>query len=228
MLMPLRSWRLRRLPVPGFRVVEILIRRILLPQLRLRGLTPRLFLAMIFFMRRQAWRHVLLSGLALMLNSFIRLQAETVTLTSSADTSLFETTPEGNMGGNPTVAAGTTYADMRSRALYRFDFFEKIPTNATILSVNLTLYVTFAPAGDIDSFFELHRMLKDWIEGNKTGSRGQTAAAGQVTWNAQFAPNVLWDAPGAASGTDFSAPVSAVSEKVVGGPGPYHFNSTRI
>ena len=175
-------------------------------------------------MRWQSWWYLLSFGLTLMFSSFIRLQAETVTLTSSADTSLFETSPDANMGGNSTVAAGTTYQDMRSRALYRFSFAEKIPTNATILSVKLTLYVTLAPAGGVNSFFELHRMLKDWNEGNKTGSRGQTATTGQVTWNAQSFPNVLWDAPGAASGTDFSAPVSAVSEKVRSGSLQFQFN----
>ena len=75
--------------------------------------------------------------------------ADTVTLLPVADTTLFEQTPNNNLGANSTLAAGTTAGvsgpAAASRALLRFDVAASIPTNAYLTSASVTIKVTKAP-----------------------------------------------------------------------------------
>ena len=149
--------------------------------------------------------------------------AATVTLTSVADTSLFETTPDGNLGASD-LASGTTEKGLKSRALIQFDLTGEVPANATITAVTLTMRVTKAPPSGVASTFGLHRVLQDWGEGSKTGTIGDPATAGEATWNARIFPATRWSAPGAAAPADYAAKTSA--SRLVAGVGNSTFAST--
>jgi hypothetical protein len=149
--------------------------------------------------------------------------AATVTLQSAADTSLFETNPDSNLGASD-LAAGTTDKNLKSRALIRFNLTGEVPANATVTSATLGLRVTKEPPSAAASTFGLHRVLQEWGEGTKTGIVGDPASAGEATWKARLFPATLWSAPGAAAPADYIAKASAT--RVVAGLGNYTFAST--
>src|SRR2546427_6017298 len=108
--------------------------------------------------------------------------ADSVTLHPVADTTLYETTPNNNLGANTDFIAGTTAGNAgqpyRNRALLRFDVSGQIPTGAAITSATLTLLVVKTPSVPANSAFNLHRLLVSWGEGSKTGSLGLQATTG--------------------------------------------------
>ena len=121
------------------------------------------------------------------------VRADTVTLRPVADTTLIETAPNNNLGGQPFANSGTTQNFTKNRALFRFDV-SAIPTGAQVDSVSLAFEVTRQPVdGYAPADFGLHRMLVSWGEGAQTtanpGSPGQGAPAspGEATWLARFA-----------------------------------------
>src|ERR1051326_3079342 len=110
--------------------------------------------------------------------------SQIATLHPVADTTLFELTPDNNMGGDVTLASGKTGLATASRALIRFDLAAGVPANASVVSARLTLNVVKSPMlGAVDSDFDLHRMLVPWIEGTGTGLIGSPANPGEPTWN---------------------------------------------
>lgn len=176
-------------------------------------------------MRDMSKRFVLILILAGMIapNSF----GDSVTLTSSADTDLFEPAPDNNTGGNPTFIAGANSGLKLSRGFLRFNLAGQIPANASIQSVSLTLTVTQVPLSPADSTFDLHRVLVDWGEGtgfSNSGDAGRAAVAGEATWNNRFHPSTSWSVVGAAAPGDFSSTVSA--SKFIQDVGSYTFSST--
>jgi hypothetical protein len=62
-------------------------------------------------------------------------RAGTVTNLPAADTTLFETAPDNNLGAG-TLAAGATRGRLRARALLRFDL-SGVPANAVVVSATL-------------------------------------------------------------------------------------------
>ena len=153
--------------------------------------------------------------------------ADSVTLTSTADTHLFEPAPDNNAGGNPTFISGANFSLKRSRGLIKFNPVGQIPANASIQSVALTLTCTQVPFSPTDSIFDLHRLLVAWGEGTGTstsGDAGRAALTGEATWNNRFHPSTAWSTPGAAAPVDFSSTVSA--SKLIQNVGVYTFSST--
>src|SRR3954468_23732058 len=151
--------------------------------------------------------------------------ADSVTLTATADTHLFEPAPDNNAGGNSAFISGANTSLQQSRGLFRFNV-TGIPANATIQAVTVTLRVTQTPFSPNDSTFDLHRLLVDWGEGTGTSANdaGRAALAGEATWNRRFHPSTTWSAVGAAPPVDFSNTVSAAT--FVQDVGTYTFNST--
>jgi hypothetical protein len=152
--------------------------------------------------------------------------ADSVTLTSVADTHLFEPAPDNNAGGNDTFISGSNFTPKRSRALIKFSL-TSIPSNASIQSVTLTLTCTKVPFAPADSIFDLRRLLAAWGEGTGTsasGDAGRAAVAGEATWNNRLHPSTAWTTPGATAPGDFSSTVSA--SKLIQGVGVYTFDST--
>src|SRR5438034_617734 len=159
------------------------------------------------------------------------LPAATMVLTPSADTALLENYPSNNFGGQTWLNAGTTQNYTKNRALMKFNMAGSIPPGAKITAVSLTVQVTHSPVdGDTSSTFELHRVLRDWGEGDKSGqppTLGAPATAGEANWTHRFALTTnAWAEPGGAPGIDYLQASS--SEQFIYGENfsPYTFAST--
>jgi hypothetical protein len=155
--------------------------------------------------------------------------ADTVSLVPVADTALWQENDTNNLGGELSLPAGGNSSANISRALFRFDL-ASIPPSAIITNVTLRLYVTNAPTktNPVNSTFVLHRVLRDWGEGNKkspdVGRNGAQATTGEATWNARFYPATLWSSPGAAAPVDYSS--TQAGTNFVTGLGSYLFGSS--
>ena len=155
------------------------------------------------------------------------LSAATLTLAAVADTSMFESKPDSNLGAT-TLVAGTNQAYSRSRALFRFDL-GALPAAAVITDVQVAIYVTRQPDpdqhnGPVGSDFSLYRMFVSWGEGSGSDTTGSAAMAGDATWNERhFAAN-SWATPGGLSGTDFASSPSATT--AIAGVGGYVWGSS--
>ena len=151
-------------------------------------------------------------------------KAATVSLSPVADTALFQNSPNNNLGSETDFPAGSTGRGSRSRGLIRFDITGQIPADATVTSSTLTLKVVKTPSGAVSSTFGVHRLLKAWTEGTKSGNTGQSATANETTWNNRLAPSTPWSVPGASAPTDYSSTESAALS--IAGIGSYTFSST--
>ena len=162
------------------------------------------------------------------LASALAMATESVALHPVADTTLFESDPNNNLGATPTFVSGTTSGNLgqpfRSRAMMTFDVAGKVPSGATIASAELTLTVVRIPGPAVNSNFDLHRLLEPWGEGNKNSTTGLQATTGESTWISRFFLLPQWAAPGGAPGTDFLTAVSAST--FVQGLGEYTFAAT--
>jgi hypothetical protein len=154
-----------------------------------------------------------------------RLEADVFTnLQPVADTSLFESDPNNNLGAFTNVPVGTTAVGKRSRGVIRFDL-TVIPTNATVVSASMTIQLVKRPATGAASSVGLNRLLVPWGEGHGNGQIGQPAASGEASWTNRMSPLVPWATPGGAVGTDFVAQASG-SIPGVDQLGTYVFAST--
>lgn len=156
--------------------------------------------------------------------SLSHVAAAVIELRPVADTTLHQIAPSQNMGGHPHVAIGSTAKNTAARGLFRFDLSE-VPTGAVVTAVSLRLNLPQLSRPDLaGSAYAVHRMLKSWGEGSKTGNLGAAAGAGEATWLHREFPTT-WESPGGGAGTDFVSTASAV--QVLGpAPGVYTFDST--
>jgi len=156
------------------------------------------------------------------------LQAVSTNLHPVADATLFEASPDNNLGDSGSFMAGLRPRGGRSRGLLRFDLSGSVPANATITSATLSLTVVKTPGGQANSNFELHKMLQSWgQEGNKSSSGGGSPASpGEVTWNSRSSSLTSWTTPGGAPGTDFASAASA--SQFVAGDATYSFSSAAL
>lgn len=145
------------------------------------------------------------------------LHADSVTLQSTADTTLIETAPDNNLGGADFFNAGTAGVNgRRNRALIFFDLSGAVPAGSLITDVSLTLEVVRQPATDLEhSLFSLRRVFQPWEEGVQVPEAGPglgaPAAVGETTWHDRFAPAVSWSQPGGLAGVDFSTTQSGLA-----------------
>lgn len=161
------------------------------------------------------------------------VRTETVTLRPVADTTLFESAPNDNMGGWTHFVSGTTgsQADRtRNRGLLRFGVATALPVGVRITNAQLTLEVVRIPGGaggggQVASTFSLHRVLQPWGEGDKLGDRGFPADPGEATWNHRFAFDQSWANPGGQAATDFTEIPSAMTP--ISGKARYVFGPTQ-
>ena len=156
--------------------------------------------------RRHCLAWLSLASLSLVGRSF----GDSITFRPSADTSLFATFSDNNLGSNLNLVSGANGSGFAGRALIRFDLGNQIPSNAVIQSVALTVNVVIVPGdGGVASVFDLRRVLVDWGEGIGTGNAGSPANDGEATWNNRFHPSTAWSVPGGAVTNDFSETLSA-------------------
>jgi hypothetical protein len=161
--------------------------------------------------------------LSLLLAFVTHAHSATVTLEPSADTALYEGAPSNNLGGSTNLISGTTGQNNFSRALLKFAVASQIPSNSILTSARLVLRVVQLPASPVDSNFDLHQLLFDWGEGEKTGDFGSTASAGEATWTDRFFSQAAWTAPGASDTGDYLETSSAST--FIGGLGNYEFTN---
>jgi hypothetical protein len=154
-----------------------------------------------------------------------------ITLNPVADTTLSETVPNNNNGGQTFFNAGTTQNGPRTRGLLMFDF-GSIPAGSLITSAELVVEAVGQPSDGFDTdTFGLSRVLKAWGEGNKTAAnpnapgQGAAASVGEATWNQRLNGVAAWGAPGGLAAVDYSTTVSA--EQIIYTSGnAYTFGST--
>jgi hypothetical protein len=147
----------------------------------------------------------------------IQARAEFIDLKPVADTTIHEINPNNNIGSQPYVSIGATARETKARGLFKFDLSEKIPTEATITNVSLTFTLIVPERLETLSVdYELHRVLRSWGEGNKSGPLGSLASDGEATWNCSSQPTT-WTIPGMENGIDF---VAEASSKALIGPAP--------
>ena len=162
------------------------------------------------------------------------LPGAVVILTPVADTTLIQTTPDNNMGGQPFFNAGTTQNLTKNRGLFRFDLAGQIPARARIKRVAVQLSVTRQPSdGFAPSAFGLHRLLQPWGEGDKTQADprspglGVAATTNEATWNHRLALTTnTWTLPGGTAAADYAAAPSAMQVIYDMGNSPYLFGPT--
>ena len=156
--------------------------------------------------------------------------AELVELNPVADTFIAEYFPDKNFGGMTFFNGGTTQNYTTNRGLMKFNLASVIPGGSKILSVSLTTEVTGQPDEPWNSaLFGLHRMLRDWGEGDNTSSLPRNAAAAgtnEACWTHRFTfTPETWGQPGGQSGLDYFAGASALTWVYQAGE-PYTFDST--
>ena len=154
-----------------------------------------------------------------------------------ADTTLSQNYPSNNFGGLGFANSGTTQNLTRNRALFKFDIAGSIPTGSKIITASLVLSVTRTPAdGFTFSDFGLHRVLRDWGEGNKitpptsqNAGTGALATTNEATWFYRFAFTTnTWAASGAAATNDY-VPATSSSQTIYGlSDSPYTFVTTSL
>ncbi len=143
------------------------------------------------------------------------LMADSITMKPVADTTLIQLVPDNNMGAHPFFNAGSTLHGSKNRGLLRFDLASNIPKGSRITSALLTLEVVGIPIDEpAGANFRLHRMLRNWGEGEKVSSsspgRGELATVGEATWNHRFALTTNnWSTPGGETGADYVSPFTS-------------------
>lgn len=168
-----------------------------------------------------------LAVLAMGVSALATGASNSVTLVPTADTSLFENSPDNNLGALTDIPAGmTARSGKRGRCLFKFDIAANLPPAAVVTSAALTLHVSNEPLTPVNSTFLLHRVLRPWGEGhgNDGSTQGAPAVQGDATWNARLYPSPLWSQPGGAAPVDF-APLTSASTPIQG-VGNYTFHSS--
>jgi len=145
----------------------------------------------------------------------------TVELLPSQDNTLYQSnTGHLSNGSGWHLFAGLTAADLKRRALLRFDVAASVPAGATILSAELRLYMSKSSL-TLPKDVKLHRVLASWGEGASDAIEeegvGALAAPGDATWLHRFHSSSLWSQAG---GDVVSAPSATLP---VGGVAFYTF-----
>ncbi len=156
---------------------------------------------------------------------------ESTNLNPIADTCIAQSFPDKNFGATWFFTAGTTQNYTTNRGLMKFDLTSAIPAGSKILSVLLTVEVTGQPDEPWNtSHFGLHRMLRDWGEGDNfaPSKLGQAAPAGtnEANYTHRFAfTSETWGQPGGQAGLDYVPSPSSTTFIYQAGD-PYTFDST--
>ena len=131
---------------------------------------------------------------------------------------------DNNAGAETAVTAGqvgSSGVNTIRRGLIAFDIAGTIPAGSVILTATFDLDVVKSPSvGAVNSNFALHQVTTEWLEGTKSGTSGNPATAGEVTWNSAKHLTTTWTT----AGGDFV--VMPSGDTAVTGNGTYTWNST--
>src|SRR4051794_385123 len=151
-----------------------------------------------------------------------------VTITPSADNTLFQDQTSNSNGIGPFLFAGETVRGFGARrALVKFDVAASVPAGARIDSVTLKLHVAKDLAGS-SADFGAYLVQANWGEGTSNSGTskpgdGAPATTNDATWNDRFFPANAWASPGG----DFNGAASATTT-LANGPGFYQWSSAQL
>jgi len=149
---------------------------------------------------------------------------ETITLSPSADTGLFEFAPDNNLGNTNALQIGTNGQGTYGRGLFKFDVAGNLPAGARVESAVISIGVTGSGAQGATTDHDLYRVQLSWDEGTGGSNQGAAANEGEATWDSRFHGQSQWTVPGGAVETDFAANPSATAG--LGGSGMFSFPDT--
>jgi hypothetical protein len=135
--------------------------------------------------------------------------------TDGKDARVYQWKPTWNYGESVNMMVGDRFSDSLSRGLIRFDLSE-IPPGARITGAMLELYQ--ASPSSWGGTVYVHRLTRDWVEGDGTGSGGSG-----VTW-VESEPGIPWTVPGG----DFDPYQFAVATIPVGVLGWFQWDVTQL
>jgi hypothetical protein len=162
--------------------------------------------------------HLLILCGALIFNA-LPASAAVVTIIADRETAIFAESPDNNLGAGNLIAGTNAFGGDNARSLLEFNIAAVIPPGSVINSVTFQIGTIRQSNRANPSAYELHRMLKDWNEGNGgvNVNNGSLALAGETTWNSQFHGSALWSAPGGQAGTEFVSLASGVGPVINSG-----------
>ncbi len=135
------------------------------------------------------------------------LHADTITLTSVKDNTLYAESGAESNGKGSSFFCGKNGNGQLRRALVQFDVAANIPSGSTITGAQVVLYMDRTNAGAVS--IGLRRVLQAWGEANSLagsgGGGGGAALPNDATWTSAFYTTTLWTTVG---GT-FAAAASA-------------------
>lgn len=147
--------------------------------------------------------------------------SDTLTITSSADNTLFGEFPGYSNGAGDYIFTGLTRIGETRRALIAFDLAGSLPAGSTINSVSLTLVMNRAK-GNTTVDVSLHRLTRSWGEGTSHADaeegKGIDATANDATWSHAIWPGQTWTTAGGITAPPSRPPPR--SPKTVPTPGP--------
>jgi hypothetical protein len=140
--------------------------------------------------------------------------ADTVTLVSSRDTTIYQGAPSNSNGAGQAMFAGNTGQGTSTRGLVGFQIAGNIPAGSTITGVQFSLVLDRAGASEfMPRLIQLRRLLADWGEG-ATGAGSGVSQSGNgfptpnngttATWTHRFYMTMPWTN----AGGDFAATAS--------------------
>ena len=158
------------------------------------------------------------------------LLTQTVQITPSQDTSLYEENGNFSNGQGDYLFAGVTNngnGNNIRRALLAFDLAGAVPPGSTIVTASLRLRLSQnGPAGSEP--VALYRLLTDWGEGSSDAGgeegTGTTATAGDATWTHAISPSTTWATPGG----DFVGTASATTSVGISEGSAYFWRSSQL
>ncbi|MCC6361288.1 MAG: DNRLRE domain-containing protein [Phycisphaerales bacterium] len=136
-------------------------------------------------------------------------RADSITIESSRDNSIYSDSDALSNGSGQYLFAGRIRSGTLRRALIRFDVADALPAEAMPTSVTLTLYCTRSVSADVP--VALHRLSADWGEAASDAEfeegLGADAQPGDATWGYRFFQTDPW----ATAGGDFAPSPSATA-----------------
>ena len=145
------------------------------------------------------------------------------TLAADRDNSIFSDFTGNSNGAGDLFAGRIVNGPGVRRALMHFDL-STIPAGSQVTSSSLTLQVTKTSGATAGNFtFGLHRLTRDWGEGESAGiGMGAPAQTGEATWELAKFNQEAWTT----AGGDFVATDSA--SRLVGNLGSYKWESAGL
>lgn len=168
-------------------------------------------------------KHLSLILLGIFITISIKAQ-NYIIINPSIDNTIYESTA-GNLsnGLGELLLCGKNANNQKRRILIKFDL-SFIPANSIVSNLNLDVRGIL---GNTMYPISIHRLTKDWGEGNSNagypGNSGTNATTNDATWTQNLFGSSNWTSPGG----DFVS-IASDTTTSIGNSGPIHFNSQQF